>query len=244
MVDVQGIDALGANGLVQQRQRNHRVNAAADKQEHVLLPDFPSKLLHLLRGKPLHVPALLALADLEQEVLQHPPALRGMRYLDVELHAEHPALEVRDGRVRAVRRRADDFEAGGQPCDRVTMAHPHGFVVREAGKEALFLFDHERGLAVLFHRAGNHLAAQLVAHHLVPVADAEDGFPGLEQFGVIGRALGVVDASRPPTEDDSLGFAELGQGRERVLDLRVNPQAADAVGNEVGILSAEIENED
>ena len=101
-------------------------------------------------------------------------------------------------------------------------------------------------MAVLTGVPRRYCATKLVHHGLHPVADAKHREVGLQNPGGYGRRALVVHAGRAAGKDDPLGvqmrypFAA-GGGRN---DLRVDLQLADAPGDQVRILGAEIDNRD
>ena len=147
------------------------------------------------------------------------------------------------------------------PCRKllhtVAVAHPHlhrrGQVVEEgrassgqspARRGAVLV---QGGVAKLLLEAPGHRASQLVHHRLHAVADAEhwDVSARRPNRGSE-RGIFFVDAGRPTGEDDALRVDALhllprvgGVG-----DLRVDLQLADAPGDEVAVLGAEIDDGD
>jgi len=90
-----------------------------------------------------------------------------------------------------------------------------------------------------------HAAAEGLADELHSVADAEHGNAEIEDGGVALRGAVGVNARGAAGEDDALGcqFADA-CGRDVVPhDLAVDVLLADAAGDELGVLGAEVENE-
>src|ERR1019366_2588816 len=88
--------------------------------------------------------------------------------------------------------------------------------------------------------------AEQVRDELKAVADSEDGDAELEDARVDRRRALGVDARGSPRQDD--GFRghrlDLLEGDRARLDLAVNALLADAAGDELRVLSPEVEDED
>src|SRR5690606_16829005 len=90
------------------------------------------------------------------------------------------------------------------------------------------------------------LATEEVADELHAVADAEHGDTQLEDLGVDrGRAV-LEDARGTAGEDDRRGLQRLdgGDAHRARVDLTVDAELADAPGDELRVLAAEVEDED
>ncbi len=90
-----------------------------------------------------------------------------------------------------------------------------------------------------------HAAAERLAHELHAVADAEHGDAEVEDGGVaLGRAFGVHARWAAGENQPFRGQFANAVGRDVVPhDLAVHVLLADAAGDELGVLRAEIENE-
>src|SRR4051794_20036039 len=123
----------------------------------------------------------------------------------MELDGVELALLVGDGGERRTLRHADSVEAWRQRGDAVAVAHPHltafarlpHSVEKRAGRRHL-----EERSAELAMIGGLDLAAELRAHGLLAVADAEhrDTVPE-EALGRLGT-LAFMHARRPTRQDD------------------------------------------
>ena len=193
------------------------------------------------------LPVTRQTADVEDEVRQELLAAHRVADLGVELDPVEALLVVRDRRVDARLRRATDAEARGQRRDLVAVAHPHDGLGAEAGEELARVLPHpDLGVAELSLARALDRPAQGPAHPLHPVADAEDGDAHLEQaLGDIGRVVGV-DAGRAAREDDAGEVHLLGR-RERLgrgEDLAPGPRLAQAARDELGVLGAEVDDQE
>ena len=93
---------------------------------------------------------------------------------------------------------------------------------------------------------GEDVATELAGHQLGAVADPEDRDPAGPDAGVRLRRVRVVDGVRAARQDDRLGLASLDLGPWGVVrdQLRVDVQLADAAGDQLGELAAEVEDDD
>src|SRR4051794_5007133 len=101
-------------------------------------------------------------------------------------------------------------------------------------------------MAVLALVGGAHFSAESVHHELQSVADAEYGQSQLENFGIGGRSVGIVDRRWASGKNDADGgvafyFFNAGGAGEHY---RKNILFADAARDELRILGAEVEDYD
>ena len=153
-------------------------------------------------------------------------------------------LEHGDGRVVG---RGGGGEPGRRLGDGVEVAHPH---VVDVGR---VVGQHERrrgaaqlGPAVLAAHPAADGAAELLGDELGAVADAEDRDAEVVDRRVERRRTVDVHALRAAGEDQRRGSpgGDLG-GRDAVgHDLGVHRQLADAAGDQLGVLGAEVDDED
>ena len=169
--------------------------------------------------------------------------------LGVELHPVEVAGDVLDGADRGVGGAGDDLETGGDARHVVAVAHPHrAFAVDEEAVEegpghALGL---QLGMAELALAGRHHHAAEVAGQELHAVADAEDRHAELEELLGNGRGARLVDRLGPAGEDDPLGREGLDRRQLHVegMQLAVDVGLAHPPGDQLGVLGAEIENED
>ncbi|MCY1440703.1 hypothetical protein D9M71_569880 [compost metagenome] len=146
------------------------------------------------------------------------------------------------------------MEAGGEVGDLVAVAHPHVeaehavvvHVVLDA-VEQTGLADHvDAGVAELAQVGTLHLAAELLGHGLHAVADAEQRHAQVEYRLRRARAVSFVHRLRTTGEDDA-ARGEGADGRvvhvER-MDLAVHTDLAHAAGDQLGVLGAEVQDQD
>ncbi len=141
---------------------------------------------------------------------------------------------------------AGDDEALREADDVVAMAIPDFEAARDGVEELGFAFAFELGAAVLAALGFLDVAAESVGHPLHAVADAEDGNAEAQDFGIADGGVFIVDGTGAAGEDDADGVV-----RADVFDFGVagedggeDFELADAAGDELGVLAAEIEDDD
>ncbi len=144
---------------------------------------------------------------------------------------------------------ASETKSSEHAIDLVAVAHPDLGLLGDTGEQVGRLvsrrIDRQFGAAVLARRSALHLPAHGLADQLHAVADAQHGNAQLEDFRIaLRRALGV-DARRAAGEDQPLRrkFANPLGCDVVPHDLAVDVLLADAAGDELHILGAEIEHE-
>ena len=118
----------------------------------------------------------------------------------------------------------DDVEARRELGDLVAVAHPHLVPLADLPQpvEQRRILGHRQERPAEFARpfalgaAGLDPAAQLVAHHLLAVADAEDRQPAVEQCLRRARAILLGHPGGRSRQDDALGLQPL-EGRRGAL---------------------------
>ena len=193
-----------------------------------------------------HGPHTLEAADAEEKVFQDLGTPGGVLDFGVELHPVEPPLGVTDSPGGAGVAAADDLEPRGGLLHHVAVAHPHGLGVAQAVEQIVAVAD-AKGLAAVFPGLGRHYPApQQVAQELDAVADAQDRHPQFQDLRVEARGIGLVDAPRPPGEDDALGvkLADLLHGHEVGVNLAVDLEFPNPPGDQLGVLGAEIQDQD
>ena len=152
-------------------------------------------------------------------------------------------LDGGDGIVRA----AGDFKAGGNFDDVVTVGIPDIQRGGDAGEKFRAGREVERGAAVFAAFGGGNFSAERVRHPLHAVANAEHRDAEVEHGRVAVRSVFIVDrANGAAGKDDADGleradFVELRGAREHGGE---NLLFADAAGDELRVLAAEVEDDD
>ncbi len=159
----------------------------------------------------------------------------------------------------AIRRSSDSNAATGVTSVPASTRNPSGAAVTESpwdihtvcsagmlGEQGAGVGHGHRGPAVLPRAGVRDLAAQALGHQLEAVAHPEHGYAGVEERRVeAGRALGV-DRGGPAGEDHGLRLPgqDLGHRHRVRHDLGVDPRLADPPGDQLGVLGAEVDDED
>ena len=184
--------------------------------------------------------------DVHDEVAQDVLAARRVDDLGVELDAVQVARGVDEAGVRRGVGLGGRAEAVRQPRDRVGVAHPDRLLAVEAGEQRVVGGDADVGRTVLAVVERDDVATELVGHQLGAVADAEDRDLAGPDGRIGARGALVVDRVRAAGQDDRAGPAPLELGVRRVVreELGVDVELADAPGDELGELAAEVEDDD
>ncbi len=175
-------------------------------------------------------------------------AVRRVHDLRVELHAVILALLVGDEGIGSVGGGRDDLETLGQRRDAVAVAHPD-LMARAGGPEALeqlaILVDVEEGAAEFAVMAALDLAAELHAHRLLAVADAEHRQAAVEDDLRRARRAFVDRRSRAAGQDHGFRLKALEAlfGGLEGNDLAIDARFAHAACDQLGYLAAEIDDE-
>ena len=152
-------------------------------------------------------------------------------------------LEGRDGGLGGG---GGDGEALGRALDGVAVAHPHDLVVGCAAEQAGVTGHGGLGVPVLAGAGATDGAAEGVGHGLEAVADAQDGHAGLEDRGIDGGRTLLVHGGRTAGQDDGGGL--LGEHVHHAHgvgdDLGVDVGLTHAARDQLGILRAEVDDED
>src|SRR5262249_20415945 len=147
-----------------------------------------------------------------------------------------------------VRRGAGHRKARRHPGDTIAMAHPDLmlFALAPGAVEQRAVGLHlDIGAAELAVMAAFDLAAELGRHGHLAVADAEHRHAGIENPLRRARRAGLVHGFRTAREDHAFGahLAESGFGLLERNNLAIDALLADAAGDQLGDLTAEIDNQ-
>src|SRR5579862_4025660 len=167
----------------------------------------------------------------------------------MEHRAVEAALVVGDHGERRAFAHRDDAKAGRQHLDPVAMAHPHLLAAAlgpKAVEERALAGDLDEGAAEFAMIGARDPPAELRAHRLLAIADAEHRHA--EREDLVGRARRSMlhHRSRAAREDHGLGRegCELRIAHAERMDLSIDAALAHAPRDELGYLAAEIEDED
>ena len=137
-------------------------------------------------------------------------------------------------------------EALRQASDRIAVAHPDRLMQLEAGEQPVIAGERQRRWPILALGCGKDVPTELLGHQLGAVADPEHGDAAGPDRRIRPGGVVVVHGVRAAGQDDrahpaALQFLQRGVVRQQ---LRVHVQLADAAGDELGKLAAEVENGD
>ena len=114
-----------SNGALEERRDNGRIDAAREREQHLVATDFAAHPLDAVVDDRAGSPARRAAADLVHEPAQDACALSGVGDFGVELDAVEAALLVGDARNRRTVGRCDEAESGRRRAHPIPVAHPH-----------------------------------------------------------------------------------------------------------------------
>lgn len=230
---------LVADGLVDQQGCDGAVDAARKRADDTLVAHLRADLLDRLLPVGRHRPVALDAGNVVNEITDQLGAIRRMHDLGMELHAVIFPLLVGDEGVGRVGGGGDHLETIRQRGDAVAMAHPD-LMARAGGPEALEQLavpvDLEEGAAEFAVMTAFDLAAELHAHRLLAVADAEDRQAAVEDdLGRSRRPL-VHRGSRAAGQDHGLRLQAFESlfGRLEGNDLAIDAGLAHAPCDELG----------
>src|SRR5205807_4698048 len=172
-------------------------------------------------------------------------SMRRVDHLRVELDA-HDAGVAGESRQWGVGAAGQRMEARRQLGDVVAVAHPDRHLGGQAREEVPGVLHLDEGGSVFAVVGGQDLAAEVVSDQLHAVADPEHGDAGLERGRVDLGGAAVIDAGRAAAQDQAgrLPVLQLRPGNGAQYQLAVDACLADAPGDQLRVLGAEVEDED
>ncbi len=236
---------LVADGLVDEQRGHRRVDASGQRAEHSRAADLGADPVDLHLDNRGRRPNRGCVGDVVEEVLQDLHPVSGVRDLRVELDAVEGLRLILEGGDRRRRGARDDARPPRRRGDRVAMAHPRDLLGRQAGEQPALGLGVELGAAELRHSRPLDAPAELLRHQLHAVADPEHRHARLEQGGVDPWSSLRVDRSRPAGEHDRARApaTDLSRRERRRNELRVDAALADAAGDELRVLTAEVDDQ-
>ena len=173
---------LIADGFVDQDRGNGGIDAAGKPADHPGLADLAADFLDRLVLEGAHGPVAGTARDVAHEIAQDGGAVRRVHDFEMELGGVEFALVVGDHGDRRIGRGADGGKSLRRLGDPVAMAHPDRIALADlpdAVGERRRYRQLDLGAAELAVMAGLDLAAELMRHGLLAVADAEHRQAGL-----------------------------------------------------------------
>ena len=134
VVDVDAGEPV-ADRPLHQRGGDGGVDAAGQRAQRAAVADLRADPLDLLLDDVGHRPGRLEPGDVEQEVLEHRLAVRGVPHLGVELHPGELAVDVLERGHRRTGRGRGDGEPGRRLRDGVPVAHPDVLLDRQRAEQ-------------------------------------------------------------------------------------------------------------
>src|SRR5258708_18587214 len=182
--------------------------AAGQRADDAPAVDLLADARHRLGAERRHGPVAAAFRHMVGEIAQQRRAMRRVHDFGMEHCAIETPLVVSDRGEGCALAHRDGAEAGWQHLDAVSMAHPD-LLAAAFGPEPLeqraAVDDIDEGAAELAVIGGLDAAAELCAHRLLAVADAEHRNTELEHaLWRLGRSR-LVHRGRAPRQDDRLG---------------------------------------
>ena len=240
---------LVPDGLVQQGGGDRRIDAARQAQHDIAVADLPAQPVDDLRVEQCHRPVAAAAGEVVRKIAQQFRPLRRVRDLGMKQGAVEPAAVVGDRGIGCRFARRDGAEPGRQRLDLVAMAHPHlgpRTLWPQPVEQQAIVGNIDKGAAEFLVLGKRNAAAQLVAHRLHAIADAEHRHAELEDE--IGRARRghMRDRSRATRQDDRarVEVPHLAVIDRIGMDLAINAAFAHPARDQLRHLAAEIEDQD
>ena len=183
------------------------------------------------------------------EVFEQLRAVRRVHHFRVELHGVDVARLIGDGGEGRAVGFSNDLEPVGDRIHAIAMAHPH-LMARawrpHPFKQTARLDYIDHGAAEFAMVRAFNVAAELGADRLFAVTDAEDR-RAVVKDRLVGAGAGLdFNARRPAGEDDRPRGEFLEEGLVdpvEGMDFAINPVLAEAAGDKLGHLAAEIDNQ-
>ncbi len=245
---------LVADRTVDQRRSDARVDATRQAEDDLLLADLSADQGHRLGNVVAHHPIGPGLADVQHEALEQRLPLHRVRDLGMELHGVIAACLVGHAGDRTARCRGHQLETRGQFGDLVAVAHPDFEHAVAFGRgEVLQAFEQLRvaarphlRIAELAMRAGLDLAPLLHRHREHAIADAEHRHTKIPHGRRCAQVVFFVGAGVAAREHDAFRIELADEGVAYVIrmNLAIDMRFADAAGDELSDLRAEVEDED
>ena len=240
---------LRADRAMYQRRGDGRIDATAERADHPARTHLGPHRGDLLVDDRRHRPCPLATGQIVQEPAEHRHAVRGVHHLGVVLHAPDPCRRVLQHGHRCIRGGRGGNEARRHLGDRIEVAHPHVVLIGDlVGEQRRFRTRRtaQPGPPILATHTASDDTAELMRDQLRAVADAKDGDAKFVYGRVECWRAVDVDALRSTRQDQRRrpAIGDLARREAVRHDLGVHIELAHAAGDELGVLSTEIDHED
>ena len=239
-------DQAVADRAVDEQRGGGRVDPAGEPADRARVADLRLDRAHLLLDHRGRRPLLAAAGDVAEEPGEDLRAVRRMDDLWVELDAVEAALGVLEGGDRRLAARGEGREARRRLEDGVAVTHPALLLGGQSLEQrAAAICQSQPAAAELARRRLLHAATELVDHQLHAVTDAQHRDAEVEQLlakggGALGIDRGGAAGEHQAPRAALLDPLERGVVREQLAE---DPALADAPGNQLGVLAAEVEDQ-
>ena len=235
---------LLADGTAEKCSGNGAVNAARKTENDFFVANFFTELFNGCINEAVHLPVTCAAANIENKVSEHLIAVLGMSNLGVELNSIDLSVNVLHCSAGAVVGFGYNLKALGRFGDIIRMAHPNNTLFGNVLPKKAVLAQLKLNLAVFGNRSGCNLAVAHPCDELTAVADAENRNADVKNIFCIMRRFHIKNRVRSAGEDDSLVAVCLDRLKVGGVgeNLGVNIEITDSAGDELIVLSAEIED--
>ena len=237
------------HGLRQQGSAHGAIHAAGQRQQHPAAAHFfpdggNSGFLVVLHG-----PVARRTADLIEKISDHRHSVFCMIDLRMVLHTVKSPLHIGNCHIGAGLRVGCQNKSLGNLLHVVPMAHPANALFRQSlekrtrrVKERLCLPILPSGVLL----GGSYLSPQGIRHKLAAIADPQHRDPQPEYFRVRVGCILQIDrvGSTGKNEPDGIHSFQFLQGGGKWLYLAVNTALSDSSGNQLIVLTAEIQHND
>ena len=238
---------LIADRAVDERRGGRRVDASREAADHPSVADLGPHGSDLLVDHRGGRPALLEACDLAQEAVEDLGAVGRVDDLGVELDPVEAPLGTLAGGHRRAWAGGERDEARRRLEDAVAMAHPALLLMRQPGQQlSAAVGEDQRGAPELPRVGAFDPAAEDMDHRLHPVADAQHRDVELEQLAAQLRCAVRIDRRRPAGQHQRRGTPLADPLQVGVVgeQLGEHPALADPPGDQLGVLPAEVKNQD
>src|SRR5690606_10457295 len=229
-------------------------NTTGKAQEHIVAAHLCAHLLDQIVDNIRWCPECLAAADIQQEARQNAPALAGVGHFRVELHTIVAARVIAHRSDGAARRAGENMETRRHVRDLVTVAHPHVeaehavvvHVVFDTVEQLRLTHEVDTGITEFTYIGTLNLAAKLLGHGLHAVANTEQRYAQIEYRLWRARAVRRMYRLGATSKDDParVELTNILIAHVKWVQFAVHPELTHAAGDQLGVLRAEIENQD
>ena len=229
---------------MQQHARDGGIHAAAQAQDHLVVPELRPEGLHGGLDEGIRRPVALQAADAVGEVRQDLGTFLRVEHFRMELDRKGRLAHDLVGGIRDVFRLGDSHAPFREAGNGVAVGHPHlGMDLHAVHQRRIRTDDVQHRPAVFPGEGTFDLAAAAVRDILGAIADAQQRQTAFHEAQIQLRSVGVPHGARTAGQDDS--FHGVVQGRHLVEGkyFAENVQFAQTATDQLGHLGTEIEDQ-